>query len=279
MRPPLGLIWEVLLSVTSLYSNIFVIVDALDECGCRKDLLPRLFDFQAHTKAKLFATSRPIPDIITLFEKNKALQIQIYAQENDIREYLKSNLPVAPEIVEENPEVVLEIENKIIDSCNGMFLLAKLRVNFLRGATSLKQVRIALEATSNVSTADTDADHTVVYNDAYQKTMEMIKGQPYLSRQCAEQALSWATFQQRPLSILEFRYALAIEPNTKQFDKTNLSPIQVVINVCGGLIILDEAKNTWEISSRSSNKYISRILYIYIVGAIGATMLVIQELK
>ena len=66
-RPSFDEISSTLQSVAAIYSTVFITVDALDECplidGCRDRFLTELFNLQAKAGAKLFATSRFIPEI------------------------------------------------------------------------------------------------------------------------------------------------------------------------------------------------------------------------
>jgi hypothetical protein len=62
-----------------MYSRIFIIIDALDECqvsgGCRAKFLSEIFGLQANCGLNLFATSRPIPEFKEKFKESKLLEI------------------------------------------------------------------------------------------------------------------------------------------------------------------------------------------------------------
>ncbi|KAH7112350.1 hypothetical protein EDB81DRAFT_670829 [Dactylonectria macrodidyma] len=79
-RPSLQDILKVLPCVAALYSRVFIIIDALDECddsdGSRTQFLRELKNLQQKCNAKLFATSRHIPDIIEEFDGSATLDIQ-----------------------------------------------------------------------------------------------------------------------------------------------------------------------------------------------------------
>ncbi|TVY86815.1 Ankyrin repeat,PH and SEC7 domain containing protein [Lachnellula willkommii] len=59
-------------SVVALYSRVFIVADALDECQNehRTNFLSGVFDLKADTKLGLFATSRFIPEITSRFENS-----------------------------------------------------------------------------------------------------------------------------------------------------------------------------------------------------------------
>lgn len=89
---------KVLQPAMQLYSRVFIIVDALDECdlsheGCKR-FLSELFNFQAKAEVKIFATSRFIPDIIREFEWSVSLEIR--ASEEDMQRYLEGHMSQLP---------------------------------------------------------------------------------------------------------------------------------------------------------------------------------------
>lgn len=91
-RPPLDELLRVLQSVTALYSRMFIIVDALDECQAndRKALISRIFNLQTMCNINFFATSRFIPAIVENFRDSSSLEIR--ATKGDIERYLESHI-------------------------------------------------------------------------------------------------------------------------------------------------------------------------------------------
>jgi hypothetical protein len=81
-------------SVVSMYSRVFIVIDALDECqvsrNCRKTFLLELFSLQAKCRANLFATSRLIPEITDNFKGSISLEIR--ASEHDIGRYVDGHI-------------------------------------------------------------------------------------------------------------------------------------------------------------------------------------------
>ncbi|KAF3934683.1 hypothetical protein ABW20_dc0104875 [Dactylellina cionopaga] len=76
--------------VASTYSRTLIIIDALDECHCQAELLSELFKLQEHYGACVFATSRPVPDILDRFKENTNLEI--LADDEDVRKYLDGQI-------------------------------------------------------------------------------------------------------------------------------------------------------------------------------------------
>jgi hypothetical protein len=77
-------------SVAAMYSRVFIVVDALDECqvsdNCQSRFLSEIFNLQVKYGANIFATSRFIPEITEKFNGSTLLEIR--AHDEDVRKYL-----------------------------------------------------------------------------------------------------------------------------------------------------------------------------------------------
>jgi hypothetical protein len=80
--------------VAAMYSRVFIVVDALDECqasnNCRSIFLSEIFNLQVKYGVNIFATSRFIPDITEKFNGSKSLEIR--AHNGDILKYLDGRI-------------------------------------------------------------------------------------------------------------------------------------------------------------------------------------------
>ena len=121
-RPLLDEILRSLQAVATTYSGVFIIVDALDECqvsdGCRSRFISNIFNLQAKTGAKLFMTSRPIPDIEKQFKG--CLSREILASDEDVQRYLEGHMSLLPTFVLSKPDLQDEIKTGIIRTVEGM---------------------------------------------------------------------------------------------------------------------------------------------------------------
>jgi hypothetical protein len=123
-RPPSYDISRALQSVAGLYSRVFVIVDALDECqvsdGCQKRFLSELFNLQTNCSANIFATSRFIPEITGKFDRSMSLEIR--ASKDDVKRYLKDHIRELASFVQENRQLREEITTGISEAVDGMYV-------------------------------------------------------------------------------------------------------------------------------------------------------------
>ena len=121
-RPPLDEILKTLESVIATFSRVYIIVDALDECqlsgGCRPRFLSSILSLQARTGARLFATSRPIPDIEKTFKN--CVSLEILASDEDIQTYLNDHMSQLPTFVLNKRKLQEEIVTEIVKAVKGM---------------------------------------------------------------------------------------------------------------------------------------------------------------
>lgn len=124
-RPTADELSTTLKSVASEYSQVFIIVDALDECSetnsCRAKLLSSIFALQNQCEINIFATSRHIPDIEDSFIKSSKLEIR--ASKQDVQRYLAEHISDLPNCVKRNPDLQDEIVSEIVEAVDGMFVI------------------------------------------------------------------------------------------------------------------------------------------------------------
>lgn len=124
-RPLSNEISRNLQSVAAMYSKVFIIVDALDECqvtdGSRKRLLTEIFNLQTNCKVSFLATSRPIPNITDNFTEDTRLEIR--ATKEDLRRYLEGQSSLLPSCVRRNPQLEEEVMVAILQAVEGMYVV------------------------------------------------------------------------------------------------------------------------------------------------------------
>ncbi|KAF5239238.1 hypothetical protein FANTH_10040 [Fusarium anthophilum] len=235
-------------SVASLYSRIFVMIDALDELketdGSRNRFLEELFKFQSQCGLKLFATSRFIPEIVGRFDGSTTINIR--ARDEDMRGFLDGKISQSGQLLQTHREM---IKTEIAKAVDGMFLLAQLHFDFVSTRLTLKQIKAALNSLSSGPRA---------YDIAYEKTMERIAGQKQSSNELAMQVLSWIACAKRVLTTLELQHALAVEESDTELDNENLYRIEDMVSVCSGLVTVDEESGIIRLVHYTTQDYLDR---------------------
>jgi len=121
-RPPFDEILRALHTVAAMYSQVFIVADALDECpvsdGCRTKFLTEIFKLQAKCGARLFATSRFNLEITEMFKRSMSLEIR--ASEEDVRRYLEGHMFILPTFVGRSSDLQEEIKTGVIKAVDGM---------------------------------------------------------------------------------------------------------------------------------------------------------------
>jgi hypothetical protein len=112
-----GQLESLLLSLCSIFTQTFVLVDALDECNAINARRPFLSVLQALHEAsvKTFITSRPNPEDIKA-QLYQLPQVEIVATESDIKRYVKEKTEANHVFMKRITPV---LEEQIIDTIAG----------------------------------------------------------------------------------------------------------------------------------------------------------------
>ncbi|RYP50236.1 hypothetical protein DL769_010976 [Monosporascus sp. CRB-8-3] len=250
-RPSLDEFSRTLQLVMTLYSRVFIIVDALDECqvteNCRANFLSEFVGPDARCGASLFATSRFIPEVVDEFEGS--LRLEIVAHEEDVRTYLDHHMSPRRAFLRKNRPLQEDVKTKIVTAVKGMFLLAQLHLNSLMGKTREDDVRAALERLPTGSDA---------YDQAYSDAMDRIKLDPD-GAELAKQVLSWITCAKRPLTTTELQHALSVEIGKSELNVRRQPDIEDMVSVCAGLVTVDEESGIIRLVHYTTQEYFDRM--------------------
>ncbi|OBT75334.1 hypothetical protein VF21_04711 [Pseudogymnoascus sp. 05NY08] len=242
---------------TTIYSRVFITVDALDECQVsdigRTKFLEAILNLQAECKTRIniFATSRFIPEIRERF--TNAIQREIVAHPDDVRRYLDGHIQGLPRCVRQNPDLQDEIKERITNAVDGMFLLAKLYLDALKGKKSPKAIQKTLK---DLPSGFQAYDET--YDKAYEDAMERIEGQINDEKELAMQVIYWITCSKTPLTTSQLEIALAIERESFESDEDNICPVEDMVSVCAGLVTIDEESGIIRLVHYTAQQYFKR---------------------
>ena len=112
------------------------------------------------------------------------------------------------------------------------FLLAALHLRHLHDHTCRADIEDSLE---NLTGAPTNT---------YEHMLKRIRRQSESKVRLAMDVLMWASYSKRPLSLDELRQALAVKSGMKSLDARLLPSPKTLVDVCAGLIIVEEESNT-----------------------------------
>lgn len=118
-QPSVHDISTALQSVSALYSEVFIVIDALDESASNRDLLDHIFRLRDNNSLNLFATSRHIPEIEAMFES--CVKQEIIARDEDVRKYIDGRIAYFPTFLHPNLELQDEVKSAIVEAVEGMY--------------------------------------------------------------------------------------------------------------------------------------------------------------
>lgn len=133
-RPSIDEIMKLLTSVTGLFTRTFIMIDALDEYHSSSlvdDLLGKLFSVQKMTSLNLYATSRPIQEIMSQF--HGCIHKEISAQNDDILRFVDGQMPKRYLCSKGFQAVWATVGRTIVEAAGGMY--AHFSIKWLSGST------------------------------------------------------------------------------------------------------------------------------------------------
>ncbi|CAF9930550.1 MAG: hypothetical protein HETSPECPRED_007649 [Heterodermia speciosa] len=116
------------------------------------------------------------------------------------------------------------IVDRISRNAKGVFLLAKLQIDYLRQFTNLRDLTEALE--------DLPED----LQESHKRSMERIQSQTARRRDTALKALSLVYHARGVLSVESAQQALAVRDGDEYFDKTGIDDDEMLYNMTAGLL-------------------------------------------
>ncbi|EPS42586.1 hypothetical protein H072_3388 [Dactylellina haptotyla CBS 200.50] len=251
-EPLLEEIFELLVSVAALYSRVFILADAIDECessnGYRRLFLSQISKLQSLTQMNFLATSRKLPDITTWFEEKQATKLEIFARTEDIKVFVENRLSLIEGAVQYDQGLQEEVKSKISERIDGMFLLVQLRLDSLNNKASPSAVRNALK---------TQATGTNAYDAAYRDAIETISieadGTPEVMK-----ALSWIVRAKRQLTTQELGDAIAVETGTKELDRSKIPAIVFLVSKFRGIVTIEQTSGIIRLVHHTAQEFFDR---------------------
>lgn len=97
-----------------------------------------------------------------------------------------------------------------------------------------------------------------MYDEAYDKSMERVRGQLKNFRNLAMETLQWISYAKRPLSPEELLDALATEVGKTFLREANYTTIEQILSACVGLVAFDKSSNIMRLIHYTAQEYFDR---------------------
>ncbi|KFX97254.1 hypothetical protein O988_04949 [Pseudogymnoascus sp. VKM F-3808] len=229
--PSLREICTSLNAVINNYSKVYIVIDALDEYTdkdpIRRELIELLRAVQTSTNMSLMVTSRFGSGTEELFLES--LELEIQANEVDVKQYVTSRLGRFAKCVRNDKELQAEIQDGIVRAVDRMSGLK----NLPRGSTAV--------------------------NETYDKAIKRIERQSPARSKRAKTVLSWIIYAERQLTITELCHGLAVETGDSELNKDNIPDIDELTSVCAGLVAVDRGSNVIRLVHYTTQEYFEGI--------------------
>ncbi|EXJ76933.1 hypothetical protein A1O3_10090 [Capronia epimyces CBS 606.96] len=221
-----SLFWEVLARPRPKY----ILLDALDECTDREELLIFISDLSDSTPSELriLATSRRERDIEDELHSvaNHCIDIQSALVDIDIRVYIRDRMATDKKLKKWPPSVQNEITAALMEKAGGMFRWVFCQLASIRQCIKLSTLRKTLSSLPKT------------LDETYSRILQGLEGADQL--QDAIKVLRWLCFSMRPLLLEEIVEIIAIQDQGEGgFDPQDRLPDpRDVMVVCSSFISL-----------------------------------------
>ncbi|KAL1599552.1 hypothetical protein SLS60_007355 [Paraconiothyrium brasiliense] len=146
-------------------------------------------------------------------------------------------------------QLVGQVSQRVVDSTEGMFLLAQLHMDNLRGQPTRGNIKRALKT---LPQGPKGLDGT------YDLAMVRINSQNPEKVALAKEILEWVVHSARPLTVPELLDAVAIQPGTKELDEDFRPCPEDLDSLCMGLVIIDTTLDIVRLVHYTTQEYFER---------------------
>jgi len=245
-QPSVESLQATLLLILEAFDDVFIVLDALDECTERKDLLGWIKEMTSWSKGKLhlLATSRVEEDIanhLQLLDPNR-VNIEQDLVSRDFKRYVDYVLDSEDAFDRWDDKIKANIKNKLLDSAGGVFVLSyipndnNLTISYSRFRLASVQIS-ELQDCSNEDELEGQLQR--LPHDLDEVYDRIISGLGR-HREDVLTILQWLSFSARPLTLAEVAQVTGVVPDTDQglrFEPSQVLPDpRSVLAICSSLV-------------------------------------------
>ena len=251
LKPQIQDLERILLHICQDFDQVFIAIDALDECDeamRRKYFLPFLAALQKIPSIRLFVTSRPYPEDIRR-ALDPAPQIHVQASDADLRMYLRRRIEESG-----NADIMDEdFKQRLIDTvtrgAQGMYVNRFLSASCVHCRTAShfgsRFLLPALQIESIVSEPTTGDMEDAIENkphdlhQAFYQTLARIQRQPEGRKRLGMNVLLWLSHAHGSLTVAELSEAIAVKSGDTPLNPRRRPSQNMMIECCMGLATID----------------------------------------
>lgn len=136
------------------------------------------------------------------------------------------------------------------------FLQARFHIDQICQKTTVRQILTELENLKDLGSAISTEGRPL--DPTYDRVMDTIRKQPKSCTDLALRILSWLVKARRTLTVEELREVVSVEPGQYELDKWSLPDRTTLLDVCAGLVTIDENSNTIRLAHYTVQEYLLR---------------------
>lgn len=204
------------------FSNLYCIVDALDECESTglDELLQLLLGLAEEpslrdTKTRLLFSSREHSHILTSLEASETcfrVFVRPHIVEPDIRVAMQDDLSKLKKVLNLDEEETERLQEALLEKSDGMFLWVSL---------AIKEIMANCHDATNEDLEELINDLPFGLKGLYEKSwIKLLESLPTKKISLAKRVLVWLLLAKRALTIPELTIALAVKPGEKNVPST-----------------------------------------------------------
>ncbi len=212
------------------FEQVFIIIDALDECGDRQELF-ELLDTLRHWKLdqlRILVTSRDEPDIRNSLNPTPEQQVSLKTSgvDHDIGLFVVKSLEREKNL-QQWPELRGLTENALVKGAQGMFRWVDCQIESLRSCLTRAMVKKALKKLPRS------------LDETYERILRRVDPEHhnYVIR-----LLQWLCLADGPIEYESLRHALAVSPGESAAEELKYDPedcfesFEDIISLCPGFL-------------------------------------------
>ncbi|RXW14277.1 hypothetical protein EST38_g11578 [Candolleomyces aberdarensis] len=216
---------ELLSVICTGFEKVYIILDGLDEAqeDVKIQLLEEINTLPSNTRTLIM--SRPLKTFEYLVRGVAGINIE--ARNEDIELFVEKKIAQMPRLhamLAGKDGEKHRICKAIKEKSGGMFLVASLQLEALKGSMTPRALMNALETLPTT------------INDLYRHTLKRIDSQSEEEVLLAKRAILWLVYALGPLQMNELRHALATNPDLGIYDEDDIVPGEFIFDVCCGLV-------------------------------------------
>jgi hypothetical protein len=213
----------------------FIVLDAIDECDGEAGLLKDLTDIIEGSDVNIIFFSRPnSAHLPFLVAEDKCISMGVDLIGRDIELFLSNNIHDLVRrhlLMQSDGEA--EIVKRLLQGSDGMFLWARLMINYLGSPALTPAQRLK-------------AIHTVILperlEDMYQRMLGLITAATKPEQELAKRVFSWLVYGPPEMGIQELHEALTSLPGKSRASKKFVDIERSIILSCAGLVHTSSSK-------------------------------------